>query len=230
MYAERSIELNRSRARAVVTVEHAPRREVWTDLWDLYYEAFEPLQELALLNHLYPREAFEELLADERITKLIAWVDARPVGLAMITNDLDLVPQISPLFLDACYSYETARGAVFFGIMVLVADSRRRSAVFARLIAGMAQMTAEASGVVVFDICRHNMDALELDRQIGSFTRWFPGSTFDQVDEQKYFAARIPVRADSGLPVTPPTDTDTDELPRRSSTQSSRHLERVSTA
>ncbi len=222
MHAERSIELKRSRARAVVTVERVPSQAVWADLWDLYYEAFEPLQELALLNHLYPRSSFDELLADDRVTKLIAWVDGRPVGLAMITNELSLVPQISPPFLHARYPDEAARRAVFFGIMVLVSDSRRRSAVFARLIAGMAQITAEASGVVVFDICRHNLEAMALDRQISSFTRWFPGSTFDLVDEQKYFAAKIPVRADHGLPVSP--DADIDEMPQ----QPTRRLTQVS--
>ncbi len=222
MHAARSSEPKDSRARALVTVEAVPSQATWSDLWDLYYEAFEPLQRLALLNHLYPRSSFEELLADDRVTKLIAWVSGRPVGLAMITNELTLVPQISPPFLHARYPDETARRAVFFGIMVLVSDSRRRSAVFARLVAGMAQITAEASGVVVFDICRHNQEAVELDRQIGSFTRWFPGSTFDQVDEQKYYAAKIPALADHGLPVSP--DADIDELPR----QAPRRLTRVS--
>ena len=223
MHAERSLDPNRSRARAIITIESVPSRDVWDELWDLYVEAFEPLQELALLNHLYPRAAFEDLLADPRVTKLIAWIDARPVGLAMITNTLELVPQISPPFLRVRYPEESARGAVFFGIMILVSDSQRRSAVFARLVAGMAQITAEASGVVVFDICRHNMESMELDRQIGSFTRWFPGSTFDQVDEQKYFAAKIPARANSGLPVSPLVDLDADDLPR----QTRRTLTRV---
>lgn len=223
MHAQRSTELNNSRARAIITIESAPTQDVWPELWDLYFEAFEPLQELALLNHLYPRDAFDELLADPRVTKLIAWVGARPVGLAMITNELDLVPQISPPFLHARYPNEASRRAVFFGIMVLVSDSRRRSAVFARLVAGMAQITAEASGVVVFDICRHNMDSMELDRQIGSFTRWFPGSTFDQIDEQKYFAAKIPARATSGLPVSPRADAEADDLLR----EAARPLTRV---
>ncbi len=183
-----------------------PARSSWSELWDLYHDAFEPLQELALLNHLYPRADFEALLADPAITKLVARADSRPVGLAMITNELAAVPQISPPFLRRRYPDEAERNAVFFGIMILVADSRRRSSVFARLIAGMAQITADANGVVVFDICRHNVDGIELDRQIGSFTRWFPGSTFDQIDEQQYFAAKIPARAGNDLPVSVLTD------------------------
>jgi len=219
LYAERSFELKRSRARAVVTVERVPSRESWGDLWNLYFEAFEPLKELALLNHLYQRADFEGLLADERVTKLIAWVEGMPVGLAMITNELQLVPQISPPFLHRKYPEHAARRAVFFGIMIFVADLHRRSTTFARLIAGMGQITAEASGVVVFDICRHNLAASELDKQIASISRWFPGSSFEQIDEQHYFAATLPTQPERRLPVSPLTQTAMpDERPERTLT------------
>lgn len=203
MYAERSFELKRPRARAVVTVESRPAAQSWDDLWQLYYDAFEPLQELALLNHLYPRADFDALLADERVSKLIAWVDGMPVGLAMITNELELVPQISPPFLHAKYPEQAADNAIFFGIMVFVAETHRRSTTFARLIAGMGQITAQAGGVVVFDICRHNMAEIELDQQLASIARWFPGSSFERIDEQSYFAATLPTPTERRLPINP---------------------------
>lgn len=190
------------RGRTTVTIEPLPERATWDGLWELYFGAFEPLQELALLNHLYPRTDFDGLLADERITKLVARSNGEPVGLAMITNQLELVPQISPPFLHARYPEQAARDAVYFGIMVFVAEGHRRSTAFARLIAGMGQITAEDGGVVVFDICRHNMASIELDRQISSISRWFPGSSFEQVDEQRYFAATLPAAPDRRLPLS----------------------------
>ena len=220
MYSERSFELNRPRARAVVTVERRPADAAWDDLWDLYFEAFEPLQELALLNHLYHRADFNDLLDDERVSKLIAWVEGEPVGLAMITNELDLVPQISPPFLHAKYPEQAAEHSVFFGIMVFVAESHRRSTTFARLVAGMGQITADASGVVVFDICRHNMAAIELDKQIASISRWFPGSSFEQIDEQRYFAAVLPAQPERRLPIAPlPQTALPDDRPARNFTR-----------
>lgn len=201
MHAQRSALPFRS-PRAVVSSERSPCPSGWDQLWDLYYRAFEPLQQLALLNHLYSRDDFEALLGDKRITKLIARVGDEPVGLAMITNELQLVPQISPPFLHALYPEQSGRQAVFFGIMVFVDDSHRRSTVFARLIAGMGQITADSAGVVVFDICRHNMASIELDRQIAVISRWFPGSSFEQVDEQRYFAATLPNRPVRRLPVS----------------------------
>jgi hypothetical protein len=202
MHAERSKSTRERRARATVGVETAPDPNTWDDLWDLYLTAFEPLQELALLNHLYSRAAFDLLLADERVSKLIAWYEGRPVGLAMITNQLDIVPQISPPFLHRKYPEMAERQAVFFGIMIFVAASHRRTSAFARLIAGMGQITAQSNGVVVFDICRHNLEASELDRQIATISRWFPGSSFEQVDEQKYFAATLPTQPERRLPIS----------------------------
>jgi len=220
LHAERSVKPKRSGARAFVTIECTPSRDKWPDLWNLYFAAFEPLQELALLNHLYPRADFETLLADGRISKLVAWSDGTPVGLAMITNDLELVPQISPPFLRARYPEQHSRRAVFFGIMVFVAESHRRTTAFSRLIAGMGQITAEASGVVVFDVCRHNMTAIELDRQIAAIARWFPGSSFDQIDEQRYFAATLPTPPKRRLPITPLTqDRPAPAWPTRSETR-----------
>lgn len=191
------------RRRAVVTAERRPARAGWDALWDMYYEAFEPLQELALLNHLYPRDDFEALLDDERIIKIVARADGDPVGLAMVTNELSIVPQISPPFLHRRYPEAAARSAVFFGIMVFVAESHARSTVFPRLVAGMGQVTAEQSGVIVFDICRHNLEALDLDRQIETIAHWFPGATFDVIDQQSYFGAHLPALPERRLPISP---------------------------
>ncbi len=211
--AERSSHNRRRRGKAVVTTERRPDRSSWEALWQLYHATFEPLQELALLNHLYARAEFDALLADERISKLIARDDTGPVGMAMITNELELVPQISPPFLRRRYPEQAARDAVFFGIMIFVADTHRRSTVFPRLIAGMGQMTAEASGVVVFDVCRHNLETYDFDGLIASMAGWFPHSEFEQVDAQHYFAVTVPVRPEGRLPialassaVTTPTD------------------------
>ncbi len=173
----------------------------------MYETAFEPLQELALLNHLYARDEFEALLQDDRIIKIVARADGEPVGLAMVTNELSIVPQISPPFLHKRFPEEAARSAVYFGIMVFVAESHMRSTVFPRLVAGMGQVTAEASGVIVFDICRHNLDTLDLAEQIKAIAFWFPGATFDLIDQQSYFGARLPALPDRRLPISPlPTE------------------------
>jgi fatty acid desaturase len=165
--------------------DHLPR------LWDIYSTAFEPLRELALLNHLYPRDVFDELVLDDRVFKVIAWFDGEPVGLAVVTNHLELVPQISPPYLRRRYPELTERNAVFFGVFVCVEESARAKSVTARLIAGMAQVAALRSGIVICDISQYNVD-LGVDRMIGRITEWFPNSSFERIDSQHFYEAFYP--------------------------------------
>jgi fatty acid desaturase len=160
-------------------------------LWSIYSTAFEPLRELALLNHLYPREVFDELVRDDRVFKVIAWIDDEPVGVALVTNHLDLVPQISPPFLHRRYPEFAAREAIFFGIFVCVEANARAKSVTPRLITGMAQIAAARGGVVICDISQHNSD-MGVDRMVGRITDWFPNSSFGLIDSQHFFEAIYP--------------------------------------
>jgi fatty acid desaturase len=160
-------------------------------LWDIYLTAFEPLRELALLNHLYTRDVFDSLVLDDRVFKIIGWVDGEPVGVAVITNSLDLVPQISPPFLYRRYPELAARDAIFFGVFICVDERSRAKSLAARLIAGMAQVAALRGGVVICDVSEYNCDR-GVDRVIGRVTDWFPNATFTPIDSQHYFEALYP--------------------------------------
>ena len=161
-------------------------------LWELYHEAFAPLQELALLNHLYAEETFLALLADPRVTKLVGWKGGRPVGLAMVTNVLEVVPQISPAFLRRRYPEEAARSAVYFGILVFVDAGSRCRTLYPRLAGGMAQVAADDGGVILFDVCEHNRVGESVERQLRTITGWFPSGSFERVDAQSYYAMSLP--------------------------------------
>ncbi|HEV8298558.1 MAG TPA: hypothetical protein VGQ20_14730 [Acidimicrobiales bacterium] len=181
--------------REEVTISAVIDDELIPELWQLYAEAFEPMRELALLCHLYPRELFEELVADARVFKVIGWRDGQPVAFAAVTNVLDLVPQISPPFLRRRYPEQALRQAIFFAMFICVAERFRTSTMFARLIAGMGQVAATREGLVVCDISQVNRDA-DLDSLIGRIVNWFPGSRFDEIDSQHYYAAVLPETLD----------------------------------
>src|SRR5688500_18688533 len=83
-------------------------------LWEMYREAFEPLEERAIQQHLWSREDVLAELANERIVKFVGWSDGRPVGLCMVTNDLELVPMISPTFLRRRFPEHAERDAIFY--------------------------------------------------------------------------------------------------------------------
>jgi fatty acid desaturase len=160
-------------------------------LWQIYENAFLPLRELALLNHLYPRELFEDLVMDERVFKIIGWLDGQPVGLAAATNELDLVPQISPPFLHRRYPEHAARNAIYFGVFVCVDTDAGTKTVTPRLIAGMGQVAAVNDGVIICDVSDHNV-GVGVDRMVSRIVDWFPNGRFGRIDSQHYFECVLP--------------------------------------
>jgi hypothetical protein len=120
---------------------------------------------------------------DDRVFKVIGWLDGEPVGIALVTNHLDLVPQISPPFLYRRYPELADRNAIYFGIFVCVDATVRAKSVTPRLIAGMAQVAALRGGAVICDISQHNSDR-GVGRMVGRVTDWFPNSSFGLIDSQ----------------------------------------------
>jgi hypothetical protein len=161
-------------------------------LWDLYEDLFAPLQHKALLKHLYERHEFEDIMGEPRVLKLVGWSRGRPVGLAAITNELDLVPQISPSFLRARYPDEAARQAVYFCIFAFIQPEFQRRTLFPRLVTTMGQLAAQRSGVVVFDVSEYNTSLFGLDGQVRRMAKWFPDAQFGVVDTQRYYAVELP--------------------------------------
>ncbi|MCU1390164.1 MAG: hypothetical protein JWL72_3502 [Ilumatobacteraceae bacterium] len=161
-------------------------------LWEAYYANFKPLGPLAILQHCYPQEVVMAEFANPRITKIVGWQDGIPVGLAMVTNSLEDVPQISPEFLRAAYPEHAARNSIFFGILVMVAPGVRGLTLFSRLSIELWQIPAEAGGVLVYDVCDFNritFDAATLSQRIADN---FPQSSLKVIDRQTWYAAELP--------------------------------------
>jgi hypothetical protein len=161
-------------------------------LWEMYREAFEPLETVAIQQHLWSKEDVLAELADDRIVKFIVSNDDGPVGMCMITNSLDLVPMISPVFLRSLYPQHAERDAIFYGIMIFVKAGSRGRTTFARLGAHMAQEAALSGGVVVFDMCRFNRESRALDDNLLRLSAPFKNSSMSVVDQQTWLAVELP--------------------------------------
>lgn len=167
-------------------------------LWEQYYEAFAPLEELALLSHMYPRATFDDLLADARVVKIVAWRNGRPAGLSMVTNRLEVVPQISPAFLRRRYPDQAEREAIWFGIILFVAPALRRSTVFARLMLASGELAASDDGVIVMDVCEHNLRTTGWEANLGALASLFPRSAVERIDSQSYWGVTLPESVGDG--------------------------------
>jgi hypothetical protein len=176
----------------VITHEREIRGDNADALWEAYYENFQPLAELAMLQHLFSREEIMAELANPDILKIVAWQDGRPVGLGMVTNVLEAVPQISPQFLRAKYPEHAARQAIYFGILVMVSPRVRGRTIFGRVYTELWQVPAKAGGVLAFDICEFNRTLFDADALAGRIASQFPRANVGVVDRQTWYVAELP--------------------------------------
>lgn len=161
-------------------------------LWEAYRLNFEPLEELAILQHMYEREEVLAELANPNITKIVGWEGETPVGLGMVTNHLESVPQISPRYLRAKYPEHAAQNRIFFGILVAVSPEHRGMTLFNRIYLEMWNIPARQGGVLVFDICEFNRITFDTDQLVQRIGANFPQSSVETIDRQTWYAAELP--------------------------------------
>ena len=161
-------------------------------LWEAYRSNFEPLSKLAMLRHFYSREIVLAEFANPNIVKIVGWQAGKPAGLAMVTNSLDDVPQISPEFLRASYPQHAEKNTIYFGILVMVAPNLRGLTLFSRLYLELWQIPARAGGVLVYDICDFNRLSFDTDKLSQRIAANFPDSSVSVLDRQTWYVADLP--------------------------------------
>lgn len=181
-----------SAPRAQITRELTIVGERAEALWQIYHEAFAPLAELAMQQHLWTRDEILAELANPDIVKFVGTSGDEPVGLCMVTNELESVPMISPEFLRARYPEQAARNAIFYGVVIFVRTGYRGRTLFARLGTHAGQEAATKSGVIVFDVCSFNRMHASLDDNLRRLAQSFPNSSMDLLDQQSWFAIEVP--------------------------------------
>lgn len=177
-----------------VTLSHESvvEGDVAEKLWETYRANFEPLEELAILQHCFPREEVLAELADPAITKIVGWEGDEPVGLGMITNRLESVPQISPRYLRAKYPDHVEGDRIYFGILVAVNQGHRGLTLFNRIYLDMWQIPALRDGMLIFDICQFNRNTFDTDALVERIGSNFPKASVEIIDQQTYYAASLP--------------------------------------
>lgn len=190
----------RSSGRVTITRAAVVDGALAEQMWDFYRANFEPLTTRAILQHLFTRDEVLAELTNPKITKIIAWSGGEPVGLGLVTSDLESVPQVSPDFLRVRYPDHAARGAIHYGIMVVVAPSYRGRTLSARLSLELWRVAAEDRGVLVFDVCNFNRTELAGDALAEFLAAQFPGASVAVVDQQSWFVAELPNPLPDPLP------------------------------
>ncbi len=161
-------------------------------LWEAYRDNFEPLKSLAILRHFDSHEEVLAQLANPRIHKIVGWQEGQPVGLALVTNSLEDVTEISPDFLRSRYPEHAARDAIYCGMLVMVSQALRGRTLFGRLYTELWQVPALDAGILVFDVCEFNRLMFDTDELTKRIAERFPHSDVEVLDRQTWYVAKLP--------------------------------------
>ena len=186
------IEQHPSAPPVVISQEMVITGDLAEGLWDAYRDNFEPLTALAIMRHFVSREELLTMLANPRIHKIVGWQSDEPVGLAMVTNSLDDVKDISPNFLRTKYPDHASRNAIYYGILVMVSHSLRGRTLFGRLYTELWQIPALDAGILVFDACEFNRTSFGADELAQRIADRFPHSSLEVLDRQTWYVAELP--------------------------------------
>jgi hypothetical protein len=145
-----------------------------------------------VLKHLDSYEHMRAQFANPRVLKLVAWQQGVPIGLGMVTNSLEDVPEISPAYLRARFPEYAARDAIYVGMLVIVAPDVRGLTVFSRIYTELWNVPARAGGLLVFDVCEFNRVSFAVDELAERIASNFPHATVDVLDRQTWYVANLP--------------------------------------
>lgn len=166
--------------------------------WALYEVAFEELRTAAVQRHLMWRSEFDEVLADERVTKYVA-VDetagGRCCALATATTDLAAMPLISPDYFAHRWPRLYLDRHIWYVGFVAIAPELQRGPLFGQIVGDVARAAAAVGGVAAMDVSRQVSESRLPQTLARYFTRLAPGTRGVRLDEQSYWAYEFPASA-----------------------------------
>lgn len=160
--------------------------------WDLYRDAFTDIDAQAAQRHLMTRDEFDHVMTDRRIRKYFAFHGGTPVGLAVITNDLDAWPLISPRYFARQWpDLYAARRIFYIGFACTVTGAPNHT--FHDLIADLSKEVFAVDGMAVMDFCTRNAIGLRMPRRVGALLNHLHPAASEArlIDTQEFWAWRF---------------------------------------
>lgn len=168
--------------------------DITNNLWGMYEQQFTGINRLAAQRHLLTQAEFAGICRDIRVRKYVAWRDEQAIGLAVITNDLDAWPLISPAFFQHRWPHHYQRKAIFYIGFICTTHVPY---LYRDLIAAMYPPVIETDGIAVMDFCARNVDTYRMpDRTGRTLKRLNPAAAGARIDQQEFWAYRF-----DGLPL-----------------------------
>jgi hypothetical protein len=166
-------------------------------MWNMYRDAFEELNHLAVQRHLMFRSEFDEVMADPRVDKYLALDDDGTIcGVATYTNDLDAVPLIAPQYFERHWPEHYSSNKIWYIGFVAVSPHAQGREAFAQLVEQMYMVASAQNGLVCLDICSHNDEVRRMSRVFRMMvSRLSDNMKFTRIDQQSYWLYEFPSAA-----------------------------------
>ena len=160
-------------------------------IWVLYDMAFRPLTELAVCREMLYRHEFEHLVADPVNRTWILWHEDQPIGMTVITTDINTTHYLSRPFFEKHYPDHVLRNAIHYVLFVVVHPAHVAKGALVKLARESFGLEAEEGNLVIFDSPLVNQPAerggmAELVGRLASMVS--PGVETEQVDVQRFYA------------------------------------------
>lgn len=113
----------------LMRLEQVDNPRIQSELWELYNEIFQPINEETPIMQSFPKKVFLDLLTNPNAIKFIAHENEEIVGIGMITDQLDLEPLLSIDYFSKYYP-----NVAIFYIMTIAIRANYRNIDIARVI------------------------------------------------------------------------------------------------
>lgn len=156
---------------------------------EMYRSAFAPLDTVAAGRQALTDDEFRADMGDESVLKFVGRArDGRPVAMCLLATDLTKLPWLSPAFWQQRYPEQYARNAIFYVGAILVSPEAQGGLWFHRLLTETIGHAASHRGVGALDVCRYNVEHLDLPGIVAKVSDSMAEVECEQVDTQTYHA------------------------------------------
>ena len=173
-----------------IQVHHVLEGDLLEESWKVYLTAFDDLRRTAVQRHVLYSHEFDEIMADPRVEKYLAYDDQdRVVAVATFTNDLRTMPLVSPEYFEHRWPEAYADRRIWYIGFTAVHPHAHGTGAFAEIVSLMTKMVSAVDGVAVVDICRRNDEVFKFPSAIARLIRSHaPHMRDHNLDAQTYFA------------------------------------------
>ncbi|MEJ7582978.1 MAG: hypothetical protein WKF43_02610 [Acidimicrobiales bacterium] len=155
---------------------------------EIHREAFAPLAVISAVRQSLTDDEFRDEVASPDVLKFLGFGPFdEAVALALLTNELSLVPWIDERFYAAKFPDAHARKAIFYFFTLLVAPEAQGGPWVTAMIEALAMHTALANGVVAFDCCEFNVREMLVPDLIRDIASKYVEVDCREVDVQHYY-------------------------------------------